>query len=398
MSEYEIRTLDPAEHRAAADLFRGTLHLKDLTDEEAERGRGSYQPGRSIGAFDGELVGTLRSLDAELTVPGGRRVPLAGVTSVGVRSDRTRRGLMTELMRAQFADFAERGVVAATLYASEGLIYSRFGYGISTLSKSYSINTRRAQLHDGVPASGEITRLPLETALEQLPKLYEAMPHTRAGMMTRTSYWWAGFGQMCRQSDDPMITVVHRGEDGPDGFAVYSVRRRWPDPAVLSIEALEYTNPGAFAGLWRYLLGVDLVDEIRTLFRPVDEPAELLLTDPRQCTVTRYEEECWTRLVDVEAALAARTYTGPPLVLEVVDAFLPANSGRYRIGEDGVARTDEPAALRLDVVALAMLYFGARQASALATAGRVEVLEPGAAEAADLLFSTRVAAWCGTFF
>ncbi|MFD8496455.1 GNAT family N-acetyltransferase [Amycolatopsis sp. NPDC059657] len=398
MSEYTIRTLEPAELRAAGDLFRGALHAKDLTDEEAERAQRICQPGRTLGAFDPELIGTLRSFDAELTVPGGRRVPLAAVTSVGVRSDRTRRGVMTGLMRAQFAEFAERGVVAACLYASEGLIYSRFGYGIGTLAKTYTINTRRALLHDGVPAGGEITRLSLEVALEELPKLYDAMAHRHPGMMTRTSHWWAGFEQMCRRSEDAMITVVHHAEYGPDGFAVYSVRRRWPDPAVLSVEALEYTNPGAFAGLWRYLLGVDLVDEIRALFRPVDEPVDVLLTDPRQCTVTRYEDECWTRLADVEAALAARTYTGPPLVLEVVDAFLPANSGRYRIGEDGVARTDEPAALRLDVVALAMLYFGARQASALATAGRVEVLEPGAAEAADLLFSTRVAAWCGTFF
>ncbi|WP_370948981.1 GNAT family N-acetyltransferase [Amycolatopsis sp. cg5] len=398
MNEYTIRTLDPAEHRAAADLFRGTLHLKNLTDEEAGRGRGIHQPGRTIGAFDEEMVGTLRSFDAELTVPGGRRVPMAAVTGVGVRSDRTRRGVMTALMRAQFDGFAERGVVAASLYASEGLIYSRFGYGVGMLARIYSINTRRARLHDNVAAGGEITRLTLEAALEDLPKLYDALPHTHPGMMTRSVHWWAGFEQMCRGSDDPMITVVHRGEDGLDGFAVYSVRRRWPDPVVLSVEALEYANPGAFAGLWRYLLSVDLVDEVKAYFRPIDEPVELLLTDPRQCTTSRVEDECWTRLVDVEAALAARTYTGEPLVIEVVDDFLPANSGRYRISEDGAARTGEPAALRLDVVALAMLYFGARQASALVTAGRAEVLAPGAAEAADLLFGTRARAWCGTFF
>ena len=42
---------------------------------------------------------------AELTVPGGARVPMVGVTGVGVRADRTRRGVLRALMTAQLADF-----------------------------------------------------------------------------------------------------------------------------------------------------------------------------------------------------------------------------------------------------------------------------------------------------
>jgi predicted acetyltransferase len=68
------------------------------------------------------------------------------------------------------------------------------------------------------------------------------------------------------------------------------------------------------------------------------------------------------------------------------------------VSEDGVERTTAPAELRLGVDALAMLYLGAWRASSLAAAGRIEASATRALTTADLLFGTRVASWCGTFF
>ncbi|GAB2970991.1 hypothetical protein GCM10017788_21950 [Amycolatopsis acidiphila] len=63
-----------------------------------------------------------------------------------------------------------------------------------------------------------------------------------------------------------------------------------------------------------------------------------------------------------------------------------------------MTRTDLPAQLRLGVAALAMLYLGTWRASALVTAGRVQVGDPAAPERADRLFATRRSSWCGTHF
>ncbi|WP_434781160.1 sterol carrier protein domain-containing protein [Amycolatopsis kentuckyensis] len=52
----------------------------------------------------------------------------------------------------------------------------------------------------------------------------------------------------------------------------------------------------------------------------------------------------------------------------------------------------------MDVTTLAMVYLGTWRPSALAAAGRIEVRDPAAATAADLLFGTRVAAWSGSYF
>ena len=162
MSDFEIRTLRADELRAASDLFRDSLHAPRSDDADWERVARVYQPGGTIGAFDPELVGTARSFDAELTVPGGARLPMAGVTGVGVRADRTRRGVLRALMTAQLEDFAARGVVFANLLASEAPIYGRFGYGLATRHRSYSVDRHRAQLRQDVPVTGEVELLELD--------------------------------------------------------------------------------------------------------------------------------------------------------------------------------------------------------------------------------------------
>lgn len=399
MSDYIVRPLRPDELRTAADLFRATLHIPPVKDEDWTYGERMYQPGRAFGAFDTELIGTARSFDAELTVPGGDPVPCAAVTGVGVRADRTRRGVLRQLMRAQLADFAGRGVPAATLYASEAPIYGRFGYGIATVTHDYRIDRRRAALRSEVPVGGEIELLGLDAALARLPGVYAGLARTRAGTMTRPPYWWPGFERHARMDGTPPVAIVHHGPDGPDGFAVYRVdRRSWRDPSTLDVMDLHAGTDEALGGLWRHLLGVDLVDSITAEGRPVDDPLVLLFTDPRAVELTRGGDDVWLRLVDVPAALSAREYDGEPVVLEVDDPVLEANSGRYRVSPEGVTRTDRPAQLRLGADTLAMLYFGAWRASALVTAGRIQAAEPGAAERADRLFTVAGPAWCGTHF
>lgn len=395
MSDYSLRVLRPDEYRSANDLFRSAVHVPPVGDDwrYAER---AYQPGRALGAFDSKLIGTASSFDSEMTVPGGKRLDLAAVTCVGVRADRTRRGVVRALMRRQFEDFAERGVPLAALYASEPVIYGRFGYGVATRVHKYTVDRRCAVMRPEVPASGEIEVLDVDGIFERLPGIFAELPHTRPGMMTRPGYWWAGFERHARTAAQPCRAAIHHGPDGPDGFVIYSAGA---DRTALEVTAQHSANSAACAGLWRFLTGVDLLEAVEVFDRPLDDVAELLFTDSRVCTPAETTAgRLWLRLVDVPAALAARAYEGEPVVLEVVDPFLQANSGRYLVSPDRAAVTTGPAGLRLDVSTLAMLYLGTWSASALAAAGRIEEIEPGAAARADRLFRTEVAAWCGTRF
>lgn len=140
------------------------------------------------------------------------------------------------------------------------------------------------------------------------------------------------------------------------------------------------------------------MDTIEAPARPLDEPLELLFTDPRMCRVTGTHDETWVRLVDVPTTLRCREYRDESLVLAVTDPLLEENSGHYLVRPDGVWRTDEQAEFRLTVDALAMVFFGMWQPSALVRVGRASALSEEAATRADRLFETRQRAWCGTFF
>ncbi|MTD56841.1 GNAT family N-acetyltransferase [Amycolatopsis pithecellobii] len=399
MSDYTVRLLRPDETFEATALFHAALHAPPPKDDERPYLERMFQPGRAFGAFDTELIGSARSFDAELTVPGGKRVPLGAVTGVGVRADRTRRGVLSRIMHAQLTDFAARGVPLAGLYATEGSIYGRFGYGVATVTQDFQVDRRRALLRPEVPASGEVELLRMPDAVERLAALYARLPLTRPGLMTRPPYWWARFERHAHRDDDRPLAIIHNGPGGPDGLAIYNVRRNgWRDPSTLDVWDLHVATPDAYTGLWRYFLSVDLVDTIEAGDRPRDEPLPLLFTDMRAARITRGGDDLWLRLVDVPAALAAREYDGEPVVLEVTDPLLEANSGRYRVGPGGVTRTELPARLRLGADALAMLYLGTWQASALVAAGRIQAADEDAPRLADRLFATGGQAWCGTHF
>ncbi|WP_033287503.1 GNAT family N-acetyltransferase [Amycolatopsis jejuensis] len=396
MTDHTVRLLRTDEHRAAWNLFRAALHVPPGTDEEWDRSGPGHQDSRCFGAFGPDLIGTAQSFDAEMVVPGGARLSTGAVTGVGVRAGRTRRGVLSALQYAQLADFTERGVTLALLHATEGAIYGRYGYGVATLAHQVVVNRARAQLRPEVPAGGEVTVSGIEEAAPRWPGLHAATGVGRLAAMIRPALYWPGFESFLHRQSKLVQTAVHRGPDGEDGYLLYHVDR---DAGKLQVMAFHYANPAAFAGLWRFLLSVDLVDEIVLPMRPLDEPTPLLFTDPRMAKTENSGDESWLRLVDVPAALAGRTYAAAePVVLEVHDRALPGNDGRYRVGPHGAERTEEAPALRLSVDTLAMLYFGTWRASALASTGRIEVLDPAASAPADVLFSTRESAWCGTFF
>ncbi|HET9140473.1 GNAT family N-acetyltransferase [Actinophytocola sp.] len=405
MSDFTVRPVEESELRTASTVFLGALHMAPLSDEKWRYWSRSYEPGRTQGAFsDGQLIGAAVTWGSRLTLPGGGALPMAAVTGVGVRADHTRRGVLTELMTAALADAHERGEPLAGLHATEAPIYGRFGYGMAIRAGNLRINRRAATLRADVPRLGQVRLVDPDEALRLVPAIYERALPTRPGLMSRSAGWWAlAYEKRLRGTEDNLLVAVHSDPDGATGFVTYSVSEERSEfaagnCATLRIRDFQTATATAATGLWRYLLGVDLVDEIFAWARSIEEPLPAMLTDPRAVRTT-FEEGLWLRLVDVPRALAGRTYgTAEPVVLDVRDRLLPANSGRYRISPHGTEPTTEPPGLVLDVEALAMLYLGAWPASTLATAGRIEVADPDAVPHADRLFASPTAAMCSTMF
>ncbi|MFR9728810.1 GNAT family N-acetyltransferase [Saccharopolyspora sp. MS10] len=406
MNDLDVRHLAESEYRAAHELFVASLHHTERTPEERwARSVTRYEPGRAFGAFlGGELSGTAMSLSSALEVPGGAVLPAAAVTGVGVRADRTRRGLLRALMDAQLADLRERGEPIAMLHASETTIYPRFGYGLASRTYRLAIASSLARMRPEVPVGGSVRLVDGPAAEELLPELYARIATGRPGLIARNAGWWAT--RLCDTAGNGGSTriAVRSDESGADdGFVLFAPSKtdhRFGDGSVtVRITDLVGAGPAASASLWRFVLGLDLMTEVVAIDRPLDEPLHWWLEERRGCRVERLDDDLWVRLVDVPTALAARSWgAAEPVVVEVRDATLPDNAGNYRIGPDGAVRCAERPQLALDAALLGALYLGDVAPSTLAAAGLIEVREPAALDRADRLFAVPRPPWCGTGF
>jgi predicted acetyltransferase len=395
----------PAFLRAAETAFHEDLHPADLALHE-----GRFEPDRSLAVLDGEdIVATTTIFSRELTIPGAT-VPAACVSEVGVLATHRRRGLLTRLMRRQLDDVRARGEALAVLWASEPAIYGRFGYGIAAFSAEIRLRTAGMRLQSTVPApAGRMRLVDPAGAVEEIAPLYDRVRRRRVGHLDRSAAWWAKRvhdPEHRRRGAGPLRAAVHEGPGGKvDGYALYAVRSgmdlEGPDGEVV-VRELVAGDPAATAAMWGYLLGLDLTRRLTWEIAPADEPLSVLLAGPGRPRVSTYEN-LWVRLVDAGAALAARRYAAPvELVFEVDDAFCPWNTGRWRLegdaGDARCARTDAPADLALSAADLGSAYLGGPAFAALADAGRVRELRPGALAESDVAFGIARRPWCPEIF
>ena len=104
---------------------------------------------RLIAALDEEtnkIVGTGGADEFKITVPGGKNLNMAGIAYMGTAPTHKRRGIFTSMMNKLHEQAKDRGDVVAGLWASQSLLYSRFGYGLGTLREDWSIETHSTKL------------------------------------------------------------------------------------------------------------------------------------------------------------------------------------------------------------------------------------------------------------
>jgi predicted acetyltransferase len=377
--------------------------LHEPHEEELERWAKTLEPERMLWVSDGDLkVATAGAFSFRLTVPGGE-VAAAGVTMVGVLASHRRRGILTQMMREQLDDVRRREEPLAILWASEGSIYGRFGYGVATKNAKISPDRDRAVLRDRSESVGGTRLVTLEQAAEVLPDIFERVRVQTPGMFARSRDWWEASPladpEHSRRGGGPLFCAVFELDDEPQAYALYRLKGNWDDGvpnSTLVIREVMATSPVALREIWRFLFGIDLVARIEGWNFPPDYPLFLMLTEPRRLRM-QLGDALWARLVDFEAALSARAYgDGEPVVLDVADEFCEWNEGVWRV-PDG-ERTDASPDLRLNADDLGSVYLGGISFAELARAGMVEELREGGVARADALFRWHVTPNCSEVF
>lgn len=425
---YPIRPVRREEFGAFRFVDDHAFHVTGRLPERTAVSRRIFEPDRSLAAFqpasaafdapastrDGDIVGTAGAFSFQMTVPGAV-LPVAGVSYVSVLPTYRRRGIQRSLMERQLSDIAARGEEpVAALWASEAPLYGRYGYGSASSVAAFRFSRDEGTLN--VPAEESLTlRLvrPAE-AVGDLRSVYESVRPARPGFFARDDAWWdvalfdhesdrGGFG--------PLRCVLAVDAAGPRGYALYRAQGGWDAAEYLPasrivIRELIAADPAAGAALWRDLLSRDLVTEILAVNRPVDDPLLFQLADPRRAR-PNIGDGLWVRLIDLPRALCSRAYScAVDVVIEVSDELLAPNAGRWRLrvpepaSAAGISceRTTDPADVSLGVRELGAAYLGGTRLGALAGAGLVRELRPGALAPLSAAMSWDTSPWCPAIF
>ncbi len=379
--------------------------LEDLQEDEFQLNLAIAELDRMFGFHDGSRwVATAGDYRKKVALPGGALVPVAAVTGVTVSPSHRRKGLLTAMMRHQIDQVCSRDTEAlAMLFASETMIYGRFGYGLSSFNAVLSGQVRDLGFRQEVDlGDGTVSEVDRESLLEHGSAIYDQVFAGLPGRMDRTRPWWdhnIHDGEERRKGSGPIRFALHHESDGtPSAFAIYRPKKEWATAGPngeLHVQEVRATNPRAYARIWRYLLDLDLIRSMQYDGAAVDERLRYLVADQRalQCNVN---DGIFTRLVDVPRALTLRRYAADiDIVLEVADGFCPWNTGRYRLrgGTDGAdcQPTSSTADIAISARDLGAVYLGGVGLQTLAGAGLVGELTDGSARRAATAFGWPVA-------
>ncbi len=403
-----------------ADAFVGLLDLAfgaTADEEDLARHRNNFEPEFALGIFDhGRIVATASAEPLEMTLPAGpgealSTVSVPGITAVGVAPTHRRQGLLTRLMDHQVAGLRERGYPLAALLASESIIYGRYGYGLAQHVQSLVIERTRAGFRPdaaALAAEGRVRVVHADEAAKLLPLLHDRARRLRPGELDRGPRWWDWHfkdREKDRGGGGARLYAVHESAAGEaDGWVSYRFHRHWPDSGLpegrVDIDDLVTTDRAGRAALWRLILDLDLIDEVRAGFQPVDEPLKWMLADPRRLRTREVSDHLWVRILDILGALEGRGYSATErLVIEVISVD-PSVGGRFvlesgpRSGSCRRATKGEKGQLVVGLADLGAIYLGGVAPSVLAAAGRVKELRPGALAVADRVFASPVAPFC----
>ncbi|MET0694760.1 MAG: sterol carrier protein domain-containing protein, partial [Propionibacteriaceae bacterium] len=298
----------------------------------------------------------------------------------------------------------------ALLWASESLIYGRYGYGHATPRVKISGPTRATAYLPAVELpAGSVDEVGREDFQPAASALRDELLSQRPGALDRPEKWWDSVlydPESWRHGATALRFALHYDETGEvDGYASFRLKDSDDVSAggkQVVVGEVDGATPGAYAALWRYLLDLDLVRTFARSNAPADEPLRYLVADQRAIK-TELLDGTYARLVDLPAALEARTYSREvDVTLAVDDRLLPANHGTFRLqtGPDGasVTRSSASADVSLAVRELGAAYLGGTSLHALHRAGLLHEHTPGAVTQLADAFSWPTAPFCPDFF
>jgi predicted acetyltransferase len=245
---------------------------------------------------------------------------------------------------------------------------------------------------DSAPPTGDVRLVGIDEGKTLLPEIYSRIWRERAGMVTRTDFWWPAvfWDYMFGGGKKAEFLAIHRNEQGiDDGWVAYESQGDWTDGlphGTLQAWDLLGADANVRAALERYCFEVDLLDRVEFVHAPVDDPLRHMVTDPRRVRVDYVNDGLWIAPLDPQVLLGGRTYATPGrLVLDIEGTAYAIEATDDKVSVEVSADAPD---LACNAAVLGMTILGGNRWDELASAGRVAVHNANALALANQMFAT----------
>lgn len=320
----------------------------------------------------------------------GARVPLVGLTAVGVVPEYRGSGIGSLMLRRALEELQAEGSPLSALYPATLPYYQRVGYERAGVRVTYELPLEAIDVREQT-----LDLVPLEPGqYEALYRIYEQRARRTAGNLDRPAWIWQ---QKLEPKDRQAFRYLVARDGHSEGYVVFTQGGRSDPLTVLDVCVL---TPEAGRRLLTLFAGYrSMVEHVIWSGGPFDPFVYLLgeqLTAGSRSRVRIIRALDWMlRIVDIAGALSMRGY--PPglnaeVHLDIVDNLLPVNNGRFVLevaDGRGVVRPGGQGRIRLGIRELAALYTGFMAPAELRTLGVVDASDEQLALAGVLFAGPR---------
>ncbi|MEH2464864.1 GNAT family N-acetyltransferase [Nostoc sp.] len=339
-----------------------------------------------------QLIGGLATLDMGQWW-GGVRVPMTGISVVGIAPEYRGSGAAIALMQQTLKELYARGIPLSALYPSIQGLYRKVGYEQGGSWCNWEVPTKGIQVR-GKP-------LPLQPIVsinhQVFHELYQQQARLTHGFLDRHPAIWERLIQPDKK--ETFYAYFIGTKEKPQGYILFS-QHSAEDGAILRIKDWVILTDAAAQSFWSFLANHrSQIDRVQWRSSVIDSLTLLL---PEQTAKLKYTIRWMLRVVDVVKALEMRGYPSgieTELHLDIQDNLLDANNGKFILsvanGRGEVTKGGK-GELQLDIRELAPLYTSLFAPYHLQIAGKLHGTETAISAATQIFAGS--SPWVADFF
>jgi len=323
----EIRKLKPEEHiqyeGLCLSVFFDTARRDIRQQKQDPLAHASNGNDVRIGAVDanGRLQSALAVIPYTMRM-NGKDVKMGGIGGVVTLPEARGQGLVRKIMDLAFEEMQDAGQVFSFLYPFSYGYYRKFGY---EMCLPYNKVTIPIEQFTGYPFPQNITPYEPGNSITPFVEIYEAFTRNRNLAIKRDTKTWEHLLNRDPYQNLEFTYLVQ------DAYILYSVDRSG-DGSRVDIKELCWRTPTGLRDIFGFLgkLGAEFNAVLWNA--PCDINIHALFPEGYDLT-WRVNAVGMNRIVDVTAALATlrAPHGNGEVIIDVADAYRPANSGLYAV-------------------------------------------------------------------